>query len=63
MAVHRLVAWHRAGVDVHRRFPWLSAYLGHDDIMGTEVYLHATSELIELASRRLQSRLRNAEMP
>jgi integrase/recombinase XerD len=63
MAVHRLVAWHRAGVDVHKRFPWLSAYLGHDDLMGTEVYLHATSELMELASRRLQARLHNAEMP
>jgi integrase/recombinase XerD len=59
-AVHRLTAWHRAGVDVHARFPWLSAYLGHDDIMGTEVYLRATSELLELASRRLHSRLRTA---
>lgn len=46
-AVHRLVAWHRAGVDVQSRLPWLSAYLGHDDIMGTEVYLHATTELLE----------------
>jgi site-specific recombinase XerD len=56
-AVHRLTSWHRAGVDVHSRFPWLSAYLGHDDIAGTEVYLHATSELMELASRRMQSHL------
>jgi len=62
-AVHRLVAWHRAGVDVHPRLPWLSAYLGHQDIMGTEVYLHATPELLELASRRLHTRLRQAELP
>jgi site-specific recombinase XerD len=62
-AVHRLVAWHRAGVDVHARFPWLSAYMGHDDIMGTEVYLHATPELMELASHRLHERLRRAKMP
>jgi site-specific recombinase XerD len=62
-AVHRLVSWHRAGVDVHARFPWLSAYLGHDDIMGTEVYLHATPELLELASHRFHSRLRGAERP
>jgi site-specific recombinase XerD len=62
-AVHRLVSWHRAGVDVHARFAWLSAYLGHDDILGTEVYLHATPELMELASRRLHRRLRHAEMP
>ena len=62
-AVHRLLSWHRAGVDVHARLPWLSAYLGHDDIMGTEVYLHATPELLKLASHRLQDRLRDAEMP
>jgi integrase/recombinase XerD len=62
-AVHRLVAWHRAGVDVQARLPWLSAYLGHDDIMGTEVYLHATTELLEHASRRLRSHLRTADMP
>lgn len=60
-AVHRLAAWHRAGVNVHTRFPALSAYLGHDDIMGTEVYLHATPELMELASRRLRNRLRKTE--
>ncbi|MDQ2728939.1 MAG: tyrosine-type recombinase/integrase [Actinomycetota bacterium] len=28
-AVTTLVAWHRAGVDVNRRLPALSAYLGH----------------------------------
>lgn len=58
-AVRRLESWHRAGIDVHARFPLLSAYLGHDDIMGTEVYLHATSELMQLASRRLRARLRS----
>ena len=62
-AVHRLVSWHRAGVDVHARLAWLSAYLGHDDILGTEVYLQATPELMELASRRLHRRLRHAEIP
>ena len=62
-AVHRLVAWHRAGVDVQSRLSWLSAYLGHDDILGTEVYLHATSELLEHASRRLRSHFRTAPMP
>jgi integrase len=60
-AVHRLASWHRARVDVHARFPLLSAYLGHDDIMGTEAYLHATPELMDLASRRLHARLRSAE--
>jgi integrase/recombinase XerD len=62
-AVHRLVAWHRAGVNVHARLPWLSAYLGHQDIMGTEVYLRATPELLELASHRLRTQLKQADLP
>lgn len=62
-AVHRLLAWHRGGIDVHSRLPWLSAYLGHDDIYGTEVYLHATSELMELASHRLQAMLHGRRTP
>jgi len=62
-AVHRLISWHRAGVDVHAKLPWLSAYLGHDNILGTEVYLHATPELLQLASRRFHSRLRSTKTP
>jgi hypothetical protein len=37
--------------------------MGHDDILGTEVYLHATPELMELASRRLRTRLQQARLP
>ncbi len=51
-AVHRLVRWYRAGVDVSARLPWLSAYMGHNDILGTEVYLTATPELLTIASAR-----------
>ena len=60
-AVHRLTAWYRAGVDVHARFPWLSAYMGHDDLLGTEAYLMATPELIALAGHRFARRFRTAE--
>jgi integrase len=56
-AVHRLARWYRAGVDVHTRLPWLSAYMGHDDILGTETYLTATPQLLHLAARRLRARL------
>ena len=56
-AVQRLVRWYRAGVDVHTRLPWLSAYMGHEDILGTEVYLTATPPLLHLAARRLRGRL------
>ncbi len=57
-AVHRLTAWATSGIDVHPKLPWLSAYLGHQDLLGTEVYLRATPELLELASRRFEDHAR-----
>ena len=59
-AVHRLTDWYRKKVDVHARLPWLSAYMGHVNVLGTEVYLHATPELLRLASLRFAGRLRSA---
>jgi integrase/recombinase XerD len=55
-AVQRLTRWYRQGVDLHTRLPWLSAYMGHIDIVGTETYLNATPELLEVASHRLHRR-------
>jgi integrase/recombinase XerD len=55
-AVHRLTRWYRAGVDLHARMPWLSAYMGHDDLLGTETYLTATPELLSLAGDRFHRR-------
>lgn len=55
-AVHRLERWYRANVDIHARLAWLSAYMGHDDILGTETYLTATPQLLAVAARRLQRR-------
>ena len=62
-AVHRLTAWALAGVDVHTKLPWLSAYLGHQSILGTEVYLKATPQLLELASSRFEDHLRHSRRP
>jgi integrase/recombinase XerD len=45
-AVHRLSRWYGQGVDLHTRLPWLSAYMGHVDIIGTETYLNTTPELL-----------------
>ena len=59
-AVQRLTRWYRQGVDLHARLPWLSAYMGHVDIVGTETYLNATPELLELAAHRLHRRYRKA---
>ena len=35
-AVHRLTRWYARGVDLHARLPWLSAYMGHENLLGTE---------------------------
>jgi integrase/recombinase XerD len=58
-AVHRLTAWAVEGVDVHAKLPLLSAYLGHQNILGTEVYLKATPELLQLASQRFEQHSRS----
>ncbi|MBM4318897.1 MAG: integrase, partial [Deltaproteobacteria bacterium] len=55
-AVHRLTRWYREGADVHALLPWLSAYMGHYDLQGTETYLRATPELLAIASDRFHSR-------
>ena len=54
-AVHRPTRWYAEGEDIHALLPWLSAYMGHDNIMGTELYLRATPELMAIASRRLRA--------
>lgn len=56
-AVHRLERWYRSGIDVNARLAWLSAYMGHDDVLGTETYLTATPRLLDVAARRLKHRL------
>jgi hypothetical protein len=57
------MAWANDGVDIHARLPLLSAYLGHRNIIGTEVYLRATPQLLELASSRFERHLRGAPPP
>jgi len=59
-AVHRLTAWAKDGSDIHAKLPFLSAYLGHQNILGTEVYLKATPQLLELASIRFEQHLRDS---
>jgi integrase/recombinase XerD len=61
--LHRLTAWAEEGVDIHAKLPLLSAYLGHQNIIGTEVYLKATPQLLELASERFEQHLYHARPP
>lgn len=51
-AVSRLLAWHRSGANLLAKLPILSTYLGHTTVSGTEVYLHATAELLQSAGKR-----------
>jgi integrase len=51
-AVHRVVAWYRAGQDVQRLLPQLATYLGHADLRSTQRYLQMTPELLQEASLR-----------
>jgi integrase len=55
-AVCTLLNWYRAGVDVEREIPKLATYLGHVHANETYWYLEAVPELLELATRRLESR-------
>jgi integrase len=51
-AVNRLLAWYRQGVNLGSKLPLLATYLGHTTVTGTQVYLHATAELLKSAGRR-----------
>lgn len=60
-AVQRLTLWYREGQDIHAKLPWLSAYMGHLDLLGTESYLRATPELMSLAADRFEARFKRDE--
>ena len=53
-ALHRLQNWYRAGLDPAPLLPWLSAYMGHGNLLGTQHYLTATPQRLSTASRRFQ---------
>jgi integrase/recombinase XerD len=54
-AVCTLLNWYRAGIDVEREIPKLATYLGHVHVNETYWYIEAVPELLELATRRLES--------
>jgi len=54
-AVNRLSEWYREGVNLYAKLPLLSTYLGHATVTSTELYLHATSELLEGVGKRFHS--------
>jgi integrase/recombinase XerD len=61
-AVHRLTRWYEQGIDLNARLAWLSAYMGHNDILGTETYLTATPQLLSFAANRFYRRYQSSVM-
>ncbi|WP_434113725.1 tyrosine-type recombinase/integrase [Paraburkholderia caffeinilytica] len=53
-AVHRLVYWYRADLDVQRLLPQLATYLGHVHIRSTQRYLTMTADLLREANLRFE---------
>ena len=60
-ALWTMSGWYRSGLDVERRLPLLSTYLGHVGPSSTYWYLSAAPELMELAMKRLEEHL--GELP
>lgn len=52
-AARTMVGWYRAGLDVERELPKLSAYLGHAHVNDTYWYIEAVPELLQLATERV----------
>lgn len=52
-AVTTLAGWHAAGIDVQRRLPLLSTYLGHLDPVNTYWYLDAVPQLMAVVADRV----------
>jgi integrase len=53
-AVDTLIDWHAAGLDVNRRLPALSSYLGHLNPANTYWYLEAVPQLMSVVADRLE---------
>lgn len=51
-AVHALLRWYRAGVDVQARLPALTTYMGHGSIASTHYYLTFVDALAQAACER-----------
>ena len=54
-SVGRLLAWYRQGANLGAKLPLLATYLGHTTVTGTQVYLHATSQLLEKVATRFHT--------
>ena len=51
-AVHRLLQWYKEGGDVQNQLPVLATFMGHVNVVSTQVYLTITFELLHEANVR-----------
>jgi integrase len=56
-AIRTLIDWYQSGLDVQRKLPVLSTYLGHVSPSSTYWYLSAVPELLGVAAERLEESL------
>ncbi|MDA2927723.1 tyrosine-type recombinase/integrase [Acidobacteria bacterium AH-259-G07] len=54
-AVHTLLRWYRNGEDLDAKLPLLATYLGHQNLSGTQRYLHLTAELFPEITARVDA--------
>jgi integrase len=54
-AVHTLLRWYRDGEDLDAKLPLLATYLGHQNLFGTQRYLHLTAELFPEITARVEA--------
>lgn len=54
-AVHTLLRWYRNGEDLDAKLPLLATYLGHQNLLGTQRYLHLTAELFPEITKRVEA--------
>lgn len=54
-ATNRIITWYREGRNVQEMLPLLSAYLGHEHLDSTAVYISFTPELLQEASEKFES--------
>ena len=54
-AVHALMRWYRAGIDVQARLPALSTYMGHSSLVSTQHYLVFFDAIAQAASERFDA--------
>ena len=54
-AVHTLRRWYENGEDLDTKLPLLATYLGHQNLSGTQRYLHLTAELFPEITARAEA--------